>query len=229
MRAEIARIQRQLNVTTVYVTHDQVEAMTMGDRVAVLRRGLLQQFEPPQRLYEQPANLFVASFIGSPAMNILEATLERNGDDVVCRVGSTTLTLPAEVLSARPALVSYVGKSVAVGIRPEALHHSGRLNGGGGRLRGVVRAIEALGPEQLAHVEVEAQPVLVEDVVEGLVDADQAEDLAEIMTDSDGAKAMLVARLDASASLRPEETVELAVDLRKLHFFDLESGATIGA
>jgi len=229
MRAEIARIQRQLSVTTVYVTHDQVEAMTMGDRVAVLRRGLLQQFEPPQRLYEQPANLFVASFIGSPAMNILEATLERNGDDVVCRVGSTTLTLPAEVLSARPALVSYVGKSVAVGIRPEALHHSGRLNGGSGRLRGVVRAIEALGPEQLAHVEVEAQPVLVEDVVEGLVDADQAEDLAEIMTDSDGAKAMLVARLDASASLRPEETVELAVDLRKLHFFDLESGATIGA
>ena len=229
MRAEIARIQRQLNVTTVYVTHDQVEAMTMGDRVAVLRRGLLQQFEPPQRLYEQPANLFVASFIGSPAMNILEATLERKGDDVVCRVGSTTLTLPEEVLSARPALVSYVGKSVAVGIRPEALHHSGRLNGGSGRLRGVVRAIEALGPEQLAHVEVEAQPVLVEDVVEGLVDADQAEDLAEIMTDSDGAKAMLVARLDASASLRPEETVELAVDLRKLHFFDLESGATIGA
>jgi multiple sugar transport system ATP-binding protein len=229
MRAEIARIQRQLNVTTVYVTHDQVEAMTMGDRVAVLRRGLLQQFEPPQSLYEQPANLFVASFIGSPAMNILEATLERDGDGVVCRVGSTTLALPAEVLSARPALVGYAGKSIAVGIRPEALDHSGRLNGGGGRLRGVVRAIEALGPEQLAHVEVEARPVLVEDVVEGLVDMAEAEDLAEILTDSDGAKAMLVARLDASASLRPEETVELAVDLRKLHFFDLESGATIGA
>jgi multiple sugar transport system ATP-binding protein len=229
MRAEIARIQRQLNVTTVYVTHDQVEAMTMGDRVAVLRRGLLQQFEPPQSLYEQPANLFVASFIGSPAMNILEATLERDGDGVVCRVGSTTLALPAEVLSARPALVGYAGKSIAVGIRPEALDHSGRLNGGAGRLRGVVRAIEALGPEQLAHVEVEARPVLVEDVVEGLVDMAEAEDLAEILTDSDGAKAMLVARLDASASLRPEETVELAVDLRKLHFFDLESGATIGA
>jgi multiple sugar transport system ATP-binding protein len=229
MRAEIARIQRQLNVTTVYVTHDQVEAMTMGDRVAVLRRGLLQQFEPPQRLYEQPANLFVASFIGSPAMNILEATLERQGDDVVCRVGSTTLVLPAEVLSARPALLGYVGKSIAVGIRPEALDHSGRRNGDGGRLPGVVRAIEALGPEQLAHVEVEGRPVLVEDVVEGLVDMEEAEDLAEIMTDSDGDKAMLVARLDASASLRPEETVELAVDLRKLHFFDLESGATIGA
>src|SRR5262249_7427463 len=87
MRGEIARIQRQLDVTTVYVTHDQVEAMTMGDRVAVLRRGLLQQFDGPQRLYERPANLFVASFIGSPAMNMLETTVERSGDDLVCRVG----------------------------------------------------------------------------------------------------------------------------------------------
>jgi len=202
----------------------------MGDRVAVLRRGVLQQFEPPQRLYEHPANLFVASFIGSPAMNMLEATLERVGSDVVCRVGSTTLTIPAEVLAARPALVGYVGKSIAVGVRPEALDQSGRLNGDGGRLRGVVRAIEALGPEQLAHVEVEARPVLVEDVVEGLVDMEEAEDLAEILTDSDGAVgAMVVARLDSAASVRLEETVELAVDLRRLHFFDLESGETIAA
>jgi multiple sugar transport system ATP-binding protein len=229
MRAEISRIQRSLNVTTVYVTHDQIEAMTMGDRVAVLRRGLLQQFEPPQRLYEQPANLFVASFIGSPAMNMLEATLERNGDEVVCHLGSTTLTIPAEVLAARPALVGYAGRSIAVGIRPEALDHSGRLNGGGS-LRGVVRAIEALGPEQLAHVEVEAQPVLVEDVVEGLVDLEEADDLTEILTDSDGAaRVMLVARLDAAASVRPDETVELAVDVKRLHFFDLESGASIRA
>src|SRR6188508_3729511 len=95
MRAEIFRIQRQLHVTTVYVTHDQVEAMTMGDRVAVLRRGVLQQFEVPQHLYEHPANLFVASFIGSPAMNMLEAKLERDGDGLVCHVGSATLKLPA--------------------------------------------------------------------------------------------------------------------------------------
>ena len=104
MRAEISRIQRQLSVTTVYVTHDQVEAMTMGDRVAVLRRGLLQQFDAPQLLYEKPANLFVASFIGSPAMNMLEGTLERDGDGIAVRIGATTLALPAEVLSARPAL-----------------------------------------------------------------------------------------------------------------------------
>jgi len=228
MRAEISRIQRQLRVTTVYVTHDQVEAMTMGDRVAVMRRGLLQQFEPPQRLYETPANLFVASFIGSPAMNVLEATLERDGDGVTCRIGQSTLTLPPDVVSARPSLVKYAGKSIALGIRPEALDE--RRNGDGGTLRGIISAVEALGPEQLAYVDVEAKPVLVEDVLEGLVDSEQAEDLVELKTDSGGAaRATLVARLEASASLRPEDVVELAVDVRKLHFFDLDSGATIGA
>jgi multiple sugar transport system ATP-binding protein len=230
MRAESLRIQRHLNVTTVSVTHDQVEAMTLGERVAVLRRGLLQQFEPPQRLYEQPANLYVASFMGSPAMNILEATVDRQGDGVVCTVGPAALTLPPEVLSARPALLGYAGRSIALGIRPEALDDSARRNGDGGRLRGVVRAVEALGPEQLAHVEVEAKPVLVEEVVEGLVDMEEADDLVEIRSDSDGApRAMVVARLDASASVRTEESVELAVVLGKLHFFDLETGATIGA
>src|SRR3954454_719016 len=150
MRAEISRIQRQLSVTTVYVTHDQVEAMTMGDRVAVLRRGLLQQFDKPQLLYEKPANLFVASFIGSPAMNMLEGTLERAGDGLAVRLGATTLALPAEVLSARPALGNTLGKLIAVGIRPEALDEPGRRDGeAGGRLHGRVTAIEALGPEQL--------------------------------------------------------------------------------
>src|SRR5207248_426703 len=143
MRAEISRIQRQLRVTTVYVTHDQVEAMTMGDRVAVLRRGLLQQFEAPQRLYERPANLFVASFIGSPAMNMLEGTLARDGDALVCRVGSGSLAL-----TARPELAAHVGKPIAVGIRPEALNEPGRREGGeAGRLSGRVQAVEALGPE----------------------------------------------------------------------------------
>jgi multiple sugar transport system ATP-binding protein len=228
MRAEISRIQRQLRVTTVYVTHDQVEAMTMGDRVAVMRRGLLQQFEPPQRLYETPANLFVASFIGSPAMNMLEAKIEREGDGLVARIGSATLMLPPQLVSDRPSLVNHAGKSIAIGIRPEALDE--RRNGDGGTLRGIVSAVEALGPEQLAYVDVEAKPVLAEDVLEGLVDSEQAEDLVEIKTGAGGAaRATLVARLEASASLRPEDVVELAVDVRKLHFFDLESGAAIGA
>jgi multiple sugar transport system ATP-binding protein len=230
MRAEISRIQRQLKVTTVYVTHDQVEAMTMGDRVAVMRRGVLQQFDAPQKLYETPGNLFVASFIGSPAMNVLEATVEVRDGGTAVRVGSTVLPLPPETVHARPALAGYAGKTIAVGIRPEALDEPDRRNGDAGvRLRGIVRAVEALGPEQLAHVEVQAKPVLVEDVLEGLVESkEQAEELAEILPEADAAWAMLVARLDASASVRQEDAIDLAVDLRKLHFFDLDTGATIG-
>ncbi|HEY1512673.1 MAG TPA: sn-glycerol-3-phosphate ABC transporter ATP-binding protein UgpC [Gaiellaceae bacterium] len=229
MRAEISRIQRQLKVTTVYVTHDQVEAMTMGDRVAVLRRGLLQQFDAPQLLYERPANLFVASFIGSPAMNMLEGTIERAGEGVVCRLGSASLALPADVVNTRPALERYLGRAVAVGIRPEALDEPGRQNGGeGARLHGRVQTIEALGPELLAYVDIEAQPVLVEDVLEGLVDAEAAEDLAEIKTDAGGApRATVVARLDAAARVRPDDTIDLDVDLKRLHFFDLETGDAI--
>jgi multiple sugar transport system ATP-binding protein len=229
MRAEISRIQRQLSVTTVYVTHDQVEAMTMGDRVAVLRRGLLQQFDAPQFLYEKPANLFVASFIGSPAMNILEGTLEPDGDGLAVQIGATTFALPAEVLNARPALRDNFRKPIAVGIRPEALDEPGRRNGeADGRLRGRVTAIEALGPEQLAYVDIDAQPVLVEDVLEGLVDMEAAEDIAAIKSDADGAaRANVVARLEASTTVRPDDTLELSVDLRRLHFFDLDSGEAI--
>jgi multiple sugar transport system ATP-binding protein len=228
MRAEISRIQRQLAVTTVYVTHDQVEAMTMGDRVAVMRKGLLQQFDLPQRLYERPANLFVASFIGSPAMNVLEGSLELDGERVVCRVGSAMLPVPPEVLGEHPALNGYVGKVIAVGIRPEALDEPGHRNGADGvRIRGRVQAVEALGPEQLVHVDVEAKPVLIEDVLEGLVDIEEARELAEIRTDGDGARSVVVARLDASAPMRPDDAVELAVDVRRLHFFDLDSREAI--
>ena len=229
MRAEISRIQRQLHVTTVYVTHDQVEAMTMGDRVAVLRRGLLQQFEAPQRLYERPANLFVASFIGSPAMNMLEGTLERNGDGIVCRIGSASFALPPEVMKERPALADNLGKPIAVGIRPEALEEPGGRNGDAGTLRGRVQGIEALGSELLAYVDIEATPVLVEDVLEGIVDMEAAEDIAELKGNADGVRATVVARLDPSASVHPDDTLELAVDLRRLHFFDLDSGTAISS
>jgi multiple sugar transport system ATP-binding protein len=219
MRAEISRIQRQLNVTTVYVTHDQVEAMTMGDRVAVMRKGLLQQFDAPQRLYEKPANLFVASFIGSPAMNMLEGVLARTDNGIVCRIGLADLPVPAE----RTGLEAALGRTIAVGIRPEALD----LATGDGRptLRGRVETVEALGPEQLAHVSIEGSPVRADDVLEGLADA--AEELAELVTDEH--RATVVARLDASAPVRPDDALELAVDVRRLHFFDLESGEAIGA
>src|SRR5262245_47677971 len=226
MRAEISRIQRQLAVTTMYVTHDQVEAMTMGDRVAVMRKGLLQQFDVPQTLYERPANLFVASFMGSPAMNVLEGALERDGDALTCRVGTAAFVLPPEVVSARPGLTGHVGKPIAVGIRPEALDEPGES--ADGRLRGRVQAVEALGPEQLAYIEIDAEPVLADDVLEGLVDEEQAGDLAAIGVGANGSRATVIARLDASARVRPDEPIELAVDLRRLHFFDLESGAAIG-
>jgi multiple sugar transport system ATP-binding protein len=229
MRAEISRIQRQLAVTTVYVTHDQVEAMTMGDRVAVMRKGLLQQFDAPQRLYERPTNLFVASFMGSPAMNVLEGSLERDGDVLTCRIGTAALVLPLELQQERPELARHVGKPIAVGIRPEAFDEAAARNGSdGGRLRGDVQAVEALGSELLVHFELDAKPVLVEDVLEGLVDDEQAEELAELGIVSDSSRATVVARLDASAHVRPGESIELAVDLRRLHFFDLGSGEAIG-
>ena len=125
--------------------------------------------------------------------------------------------------SARPALAGLLGRPIAVGIRPEALDEPGRRDGGdGGRLRGRIQAVEALGAEQLVHVEIDAKPVLVDDVLEGLVDTDGAGELAEIGIDTDGSRATVVARLEASAIVRPDEAIELAVDLRHLHFFDLE-------
>src|SRR5205814_75496 len=122
MRAEIARIQREVNATTIYVTHDQVEAMTMGDRVAVLRKGELQQVGTPQRVYSRPANLFVASFIGSPAMNLVQARVEQvEGGSLRCRLGDEILSLPDELVAARPELRGWVGRAVGLGIRPEHL------------------------------------------------------------------------------------------------------------
>src|SRR5882672_5064623 len=119
MRAEISRLQRDLGVTTIYVTHDQIEAMTMGDRVAVMRKGELQQVDDPQTLYERPVNLFVGGFIGSPAMNMIEATVARQNGGYVARAGSQAIALDQEALAAHPALASYEGREVILGIRPE--------------------------------------------------------------------------------------------------------------
>src|SRR3954467_2807842 len=121
MRAEISKLQRDLGVTTIYVTHDQVEAMTMGDRVAVMRKGELQQVADPQTLYDKPVNLFVGGFIGSPAMNMLEATLERQNGDLIAKLGTQSIALKGETLSQRPALKNYEGKMVVLGVRPEDL------------------------------------------------------------------------------------------------------------
>jgi multiple sugar transport system ATP-binding protein len=228
MRAEIARIQREMSVTTIYVTHDQVEAMTMGDRVAVMRRGELQQMAEPQTLYDSPKNLFVASFIGSPAMNIFEATVEHKSGGLAVRLGDQELDVPKDVADRRPALAGYTGRTLAVGIRPEHLEDAAVARNGGGRLRGHVLLTEALGSEILAHVEVHAKPVITEDVVEGIAVKEEQEVAADLLGDStNGAKATLVGRLDPASRVRPDDDLELAVDTEKLQFFDLETGFAI--
>jgi multiple sugar transport system ATP-binding protein len=229
MRAEIARIQREISVTTIYVTHDQVEAMTMGDRVAVMRRGELQQMAAPQTLYDTPKNLFVASFIGSPAMNIFEATVERRDGGLAVQLGDQELAVPPDVAQRRQALAGYAGRTLAVGIRPEHLEDAAVARNGGGRLRGRVLLTEALGSEILAHVEVHAKPVVTEDVVEGaVVHAEEQQVAADLMGDSgNGSKATLVGRFDPASRVRPDSEVELTVDTEKLQFFDLETGFAI--
>jgi multiple sugar transport system ATP-binding protein len=229
MRAEIARIQHEVDVTTIYVTHDQVEAMTMGDRVAVMRKGELQQMAEPQKLYDAPKNLFVASFIGSPAMNIVEAAVERRGDGIAVRLGDHELPVPEPVARRRPALAGYAGRKLAVGIRPEHLEDAAIARDGGARLRGRVLLTEALGSEILAHVEVNAAAVVTEDVVEGAVveEAEQeiAADLLGEHADRHGTT--FVGRFDAASTVKPDTTVELAVDTNKLQFFDLDTGHAI--
>jgi multiple sugar transport system ATP-binding protein len=229
MRAEIARIQREISVTTIYVTHDQVEAMTMGDRVAVMRKGELQQLAEPQTLYDSPKNLFVASFIGSPAMNIFEGNVERRDGSLAVKLGDQELTIPADVARRRQALAGYAGRSLAVGIRPEHLEDAAVARNGGGRLRGRVLLTEALGSEILAHVEVHARPVVTEDVVEGaVVDSEEQEVAADLMSDTGSNNtATLVGRLDPASRVKPDSEVELAVDTEKLQFFDLETGFAI--
>ncbi|HZR93344.1 MAG TPA: sn-glycerol-3-phosphate ABC transporter ATP-binding protein UgpC [Gaiellaceae bacterium] len=230
MRAEISRIQHELGATTIYVTHDQVEAMTMGDRVAVLRKGRLQQVDPPQRLYERPANLFVASFIGSPEMNLVEATLARRGGRLICLVGSQELTVPATVAADRPELERYIGRTIALGLRPEHLEDAalvGPDGGGGGRLRGRVVTTELLGSELLAHVELDAAPVVTAEVREVLADVDQSR-ITDLEAEARARRTTIVARFDVESAARAGSPVQVAVDTRRLHFFDLETESAIG-
>ena len=229
MRSEIARIQREVHATTIYVTHDQVEAMTMGDRVAVMRGGVLQQLDSPQRLYDRPANLFVASFIGSPSMNLVQAVLERSDGGLSCRIGSQTLDVPPEVAAARPDLAGYAGRRLAVGIRPEAIEDAMLLSDtrSRGRLRGVVRLTEALGSALLAHVQIEAQPVVHEQVLEGAADDEVVAE--ELRAEERKRRTTIVCSLDPGSSVQAGADVELALDSRRLHFFDLETGEAIAA
>ena len=224
MRGEVARVQRDLGVTTIYVTHDQVEAMTMGDRVAVLRGGVLQQTGDPQAVFDRPVNLFVASFIGSPPMNLVQATLAETGDGLVARVGDQELNVPADVVAVRPALRAYAGRHVGLGIRPEHLREA---NGDGrGRLRGTIRATEALGTEFLVHVAIAAEPVITEEVREVAGDVDAAA-LERLESAAKERLTVLIARLETDRRPAVDEAIEVGVDTRRLHFFDLETELAI--
>jgi multiple sugar transport system ATP-binding protein len=221
MRAEIARIQQALGVTTLYVTHDQVEAMTMGHRVAVMRDGVLQQVDSPQRLYDSPANLFVASFVGSPPMNLMEATVEGEDGRLICRLGATELELPPDVVAERPDLRQYSGRNVGVGIRPEDVREASGWDGA--RMPGRIVLVESLGAEQLVHIDVTATPLERTE----LIDAAAGSPGPGLGVEGSGRSVTLLGRFDRHLLLKPGEAVEVAIDPRLLHFFDLETGGAI--
>jgi multiple sugar transport system ATP-binding protein len=211
MRAEVQRIQRRINVATIYVTHDQIEAMTMGDRVIVMRDGMLQQVDTPQNLYDSPDNVFVAAFIGSPAMNLYDAVLGEDARSI--KLGSQQVDLPDTVAIKRPALRSYIGKDVVVGMRPENLR-AASPDYTGPTLIGNVELVEALGSELVVHFTIDANRVLAE----GAVDQDEA----AAVKDGEG-----VARVVPDTRVKPGDKLPFAVDIEDMYFFDTETDLAI--
>lgn len=224
-RAEIGRLQRQLGTTTIYVTHDQVEAMTMGDRVALMRSGRLQQFATPQEVYNRPANVFVGGFIGSPAMNLVNGTIQRSNGDLTLLLGGQRLALDTSVLVQRPLLGEYHDRHVIVGIRPEAIEdtalarepYEDRL------LHGTVELREELGPELFVHFS--APDVQLADTA-SIAELPRDTGTLRGGSDSDG---LLVGRFGPDSAVREGGSVEAVVDTGRLHFFDPETGRGIYA
>jgi multiple sugar transport system ATP-binding protein len=215
MRAEIHKLQRELGVTTLYVTHDQTEAMTMGDRIAVMRSGHLQQVDTPERVYEQPANQFVAGFIGSPAMNMVTANLTRSDEGLSVSFGGYRLAVDDELVAARPALTAFEGRSVILGIRPEDFEDAAFAPAAPAAviLTVVCTVREALGSEVLVHFEVASS-------------AAQAAD-AEFIEPLGDAGSIFVARVHPRTAAREGEQLRLVVNTKQLHFFDPETGLAV--
>jgi multiple sugar transport system ATP-binding protein len=211
MRAEVARIQRRIGVATIYVTHDQVEAMTMGDRVTVLRAGVLQQVDTPQNLYDNPDNIFVAAFIGSPAQNLYDATLSEGARSL--KLGSQDIPLPDAVRLKRPALAAYANKEVVIGMRPEHLP-AAKPGDTGSTLVGDVDLIEALGSELVVHFTIDAHRV----IAEGAVEKDEAESIGS----GEG-----VARVDAKNPVKVGDRMTFLIDIEDMQFFDPKTGLAI--
>ena len=222
-RAEIGQLQRQLGITTIYVTHDQVEAMTMADRIAVMRSGRLQQFAPPQEVYARPANAFVGGFIGSPSMNFLEGTIQRSNGDVSVVLGDQIVALDASVIQQRPLLDRYENRKVLVGIRPESIHDGALVPAkpSDDVLHGTVELREALGPELFIHF---TSPQVQTAETEAI--ADLPRDTSTLGMNGD-AGAILVGRFDAHSQVKEGGAVDAVVDTSSLHFFDPETGVGI--
>jgi multiple sugar transport system ATP-binding protein len=224
MRAEIARIQRDLNVTTIYVTHDQTEAMTLGHRVAVLKKGVLQQIAPPQVLYDRPINLFVAGFIGSPAMNFMPATVRLVGTDkYTLDVGVGHIDVPDDVLAGHSGLSDYIDRSVIVGIRPEDMEDATLSPASEGRtLECVAELVEPLGSDLMVHLTVDIPPVEGnEDVVE------LAKESGDTSFGGREGKAALVARFSPRSPVHEGDTLKVSLDTTRLHFFDPHTGSAL--
>ncbi|MDQ4055608.1 MAG: sn-glycerol-3-phosphate ABC transporter ATP-binding protein UgpC [Actinomycetota bacterium] len=226
MRAEIAALQTRLGVTTVYVTHDQIEAMTMGDRVAVLKRGELQQVASPQELYDRPDNLFVAGFIGSPSMNLAKGRVEEVDGRLRLRLGTrTSLGLTDRTLERYPGIRAYAGKQVAAGLRPE---HFSRADSSTPEDRKLpqrdVTLVELLGSEVLVHFGTSAPPILSEDLREAIDDADA---FAELERSAEAGGQQFVARLEPSEAPKLGEQVDMEFKTEEMHLFDIDTGQAL--
>ena len=220
MRAEITALQREVGITTFYVTHDQVEAMTMADRVAVISAGVLQQVDTPMTLFNEPDNIFVAAFIGSPSMNIMEGVLTRNGQGLRLALGTQSMAVPDDVLGRRPALEDYLGRNVAVGLRPKDLEDAAVVTEHpvDQRIRASVLHTEALGFEIIAYFDIDAKPVISKEALE-LSD--------EEISAAESSETRVHARFNPTTAVRAGETIDVAVTVENAHFFDLESGLAI--
>jgi multiple sugar transport system ATP-binding protein len=218
LRSEVTRIQKMTAVTTIYVTHDQVEAMTMGDRVAVMDRGILQQIGTPRTLYDAPANLFVAGFIGSPAMNLLGGRLVAGTSGPELVLGAHHIALPAPLITRKPGLARFVGREIVAGIRVEALS---ALPFDQTALIGDIGFVEDLGATLLVQVDVNAPPPRLGK--EGVTMLEDAE--VSVRTD----RSSLRMSLDGQASARPGDRIGIGIDLNRLHLFNAQTGEAIGA
>jgi multiple sugar transport system ATP-binding protein len=219
MRAEIAQLQHRLGTTTIYVTHDQIEAMTMGHRVALLRDGILQQVDTPSAIYNRPNNLFVAAFIGAPTMNLFHAELTGLNGEAAVKLGTTTLKVPGAAIAQRPGLARFAGQPIVIGFRPEDVFDSALREdlAARNRISAIADLVEELGSDVLVHFGIEAPAAQV-------VSSDS---LQQIKSDDAGATSPAVARLTPRSSVRLGGTVELSIDTDRLHFFDPQSGQAI--